>query len=413
MLSEIVRLRYTEATQIYKEDLVRYKEFKTGISSVMALITQTTGNTAKPFIRNMGSEDIKLQQILKDMKDRFSLEEKDRIRLLRKRYKALGSTPKSSEIDKWITDWESVYMDCKKADLPEAKGTVAAEDFIQAVKPLSEEFYNHWNPLIRNQDTYNLEISFFKVVQSFRADKEEKGLSSSRGTDAAFGTFRGQKELTDKDSHQKKSSRTSFPKCVCGRNHRYSQCWHLIESIRPEGWKPSESIKRKIEDMLQGDEKLQQVVKKVQLEAQSKSKKDSRQESESTNATQEVGWVMALQIQKPIIKPAYTPLRNCYVLDSASTINVCNDLSRFINTTDAEEGTGVYAGDTFVKTMKIGRIIFWPTDMNGKRFKVILTNVHYIPRFHTNIVSYDRLEEHGIYWDMRRNYLVHGNNDFC
>ena len=93
------------------------------------------------------------------------------------------------------------------------------------------------------------------------------------------------------------------------------------------------------------------------------------------------------------------PLQNSFLLDSASNVHVCNDRSRYHIFYNADETAGVYAGGRFMRTLGTGEIWIDCTGTNGNNVKSLLTDVHYIPDFHTNLISYDRLEMNGIYWD--------------
>jgi hypothetical protein len=123
------------------------------IGTVMTLINQTTGLTAKPFIQDMDmSADVR--QALIQLRRRFTLDNDQRIRILRKQYQTLLMTiPKLPELDKRITEWESTYADCMKYGLPEGDNNQAAEDFVQSTRVFSGEFYMSWSPAIRNKKT--------------------------------------------------------------------------------------------------------------------------------------------------------------------------------------------------------------------------------------------------------------------
>jgi hypothetical protein len=51
---------------------------------------------------------------------------------------------------------------------------------------------------------------------------------------------------------------------------------------------------------------------------------------------------------------------------------------------------------------------------NGETIQILVTNMHYIPTFHINIVSLDLIEEKGFSWEPKRNMVVNPNGeDFC
>ena len=61
-----------------------------------------------------------MQQALIQLKKRFTLDDDQQIQILRKQYQMLlMSIPKLPELDKRITEWESIYANCMKYGLPE------------------------------------------------------------------------------------------------------------------------------------------------------------------------------------------------------------------------------------------------------------------------------------------------------
>jgi hypothetical protein len=66
-----------------------------------------------------------------------------------------------------------------------------------------------------------------------------------------------------------------------------------------------------------------------------------------------------------------------------------------------------------MKTLGTGEVWINCTGVDGNNVKSLLTEVHYIPDFHTNLISYDRLEMNGIFWDPRRQVLYTDDRDIC
>ena len=171
---------YNHDINRYEKELTYYRQFMRGIGAVMTLINQTTGPSAKPFIRDMDmSADVR--QALIQMRRRFALDDDQRIRILRKQYQMLlVSIPKLPELDKRITEWESIYADCMKYGLPEGNNDRAAEDFVQSMRVFSDEFY--MSSAIRNRKTWNITIDFYEVIRAFRAHVEVKGIDKKKPT---------------------------------------------------------------------------------------------------------------------------------------------------------------------------------------------------------------------------------------
>ncbi|RYP30088.1 hypothetical protein DL768_011201 [Monosporascus sp. mg162] len=92
-------------------------------------------------------------------------------------------------------------------------------------------------------------------------------------------------------------------------------------------------------------------------------------------------------------------LKNCAILDSGSSIHVFHDLTRFERFAKAPRGHIVLAGNTEVTILGYGDVTIYVEDSRGKKKGLVLKEVAYCQGFHCNIVSYERLEQEGYYWD--------------
>ena len=94
------------------------------------------------------------------------------------------------------------------------------------------------------------------------------------------------------------------------------------------------------------------------------------------------------------------------ILDSGATIHVFNDLSRFSNFRKAPRGEYLIAGDSHVPILGYGDIAL--RLKNGKTLR--LKNTAYCKAFATNLVSFSRLKDKGIYWNTVGNFLFQESN---
>ena len=107
------------------------------------------------------------------------------------------------------------------------------------------------------------------------------------------------------------------------------------------------------------------------------------------------------------------PLQYSFILDSASTVHIMNDWTRFI---DFEEGDGsefIYTGDTKVMIEGTGTIIVRGRCLDGTEATLTLNNVLYVSTFHTNIVSLTRAIARGIHWNTENSYLTKNWKPLC
>jgi hypothetical protein len=247
-----------------------------------------------------------VRQVLIQLRRRFALDDDQWIRILRKQYQTLLMTiPKLPELDKRITEWESIYADCMKYGLPEGDNDRAAEDFVQSMRVFSDEFYMSWSPAIRNKKTWNITIDFYEVICAFRALKEERGIDKKKA-DIAFATFKGQSD--------KKRERD----CLCGEKHRFSLCEYINECLRKPDFKLDEDLMKKIQQRIDASGRLKSIINRIRKEVLEAQKG-------SANAMHQIGFASAVSVSNMAYSTMVLPLQNSFLLDSASNVHVCND----------------------------------------------------------------------------------------
>jgi hypothetical protein len=102
------------------------------------------------------------------------------------------------------------------------------------------------------------------------------------------------------------------------------------------------------------------------------------------------------------------PLKDSYLLDSASSIHVSHDRQRFNNFRRPPPAAGHYAlcGSGTVTIFGYGDVDVLVTNQRGRKRILRLHNVAYCPEFPTNIVSLQLLEDRGIDWKHREGDMV-------
>jgi hypothetical protein len=141
------QVMYQMAQKFYKDALVDHELFTKGISKVTSLMISTTGTAAKPFLEEIGKTE-KLPKIMKDLKNRFALTNNELMRLIQRKYVEICKTPKELEMDKWLTNWEKNHSECVHYMMKESNEEQLIRDFIMAIQPLLEVFYNQWSFII-------------------------------------------------------------------------------------------------------------------------------------------------------------------------------------------------------------------------------------------------------------------------
>jgi hypothetical protein len=255
---------------------------------------------------------------------------------------------------------------------------MAVQYFLRVVFDLAPDFSSFWINTIQNIDDEHQRPDLYAAIDRFRIHRQILGVESRSTPRAAFGaTLQGQQ--------QEERPRTP---CVCGKYHRYSQCWYLDDSIAPTGWQENPTIRKTVQDQLKKPEKKAAVDRALQRKKESnqdkqEEKKEIQHQSFATTTNQ---------------RDDEFPLRQSFILDSGADVHVCNDLSRAtgpIRLTGPGErlviGSGwiliVGYGDIEVKARA-------PAPRNQQIIK--LKDVAFIPSFFTNVVSLKKLIKGGI-----------------
>jgi GAG-pre-integrase domain len=100
-------------------------------------------------------------------------------------------------------------------------------------------------------------------------------------------------------------------------------------------------------------------------------------------------------------------LHDSFILDSTSTIHVCNNRERIQSLRPATENDHLIAGASRIPIEGFGlvEITLKRTPTSTQRIK--LAEVALVPSFHTNIVSLDRLMQWNVHWNTERQDLRH------
>jgi hypothetical protein len=98
-------------------------------------------------------------------------------------------------------------------------------------------------------------------------------------------------------------------------------------------------------------------------------------------------------------------LHDSFILDSASTIHVCNKRERFQMLRPANESYYLIAGASRIPIEGFGLVEITLKLTPTSSRKVKLAEVALVPSFHTNIVSLDRLMQRNVHWNTKRQEL--------
>jgi len=268
-----------------------------------------------------------IHQLLIKLRSRFRPSDIGRRNELIQQYRQLQKTPKDQNIESWLQQWERTYQKCQEINLWQAHGDQPIWDFLKAIEPLSPSFHSIWfHKLMGNLDPEVPTIDMFHLIETYRQYRAQSLTLDRKASHSAFpATFQG---LSQDESHQqpKQNAKT----CLCGKNHRFRDCWYLIKSKRPSNWTPNQRIEREINDKINRSAKLKVTIDRI-LQEQEKQLNQASTEAQNDQKNDSI-------VTEAFTTAFYTntssadayELRDSVLLDSGATIHVCNDKRRFI-----------------------------------------------------------------------------------
>jgi hypothetical protein len=184
---------------------------------------------------------------LKALRNRFAPTDRERKKELKHRYQQLQKSPRSTEVDSWLSNWEEIYAEGLEADLPAVKDD-PVEDFVNACERLNPEFHQYWSNRLEDPDIGN-NMDLHKIIDAFRIFRK-RTTKRDANKEISLASFQGQtleKEMDSKTSTEYTEPRKFRKDCPCGKKHFFKDCFYVNERIRPENWKPEPEIEKNFE----------------------------------------------------------------------------------------------------------------------------------------------------------------------
>jgi hypothetical protein len=240
----------SEHRSLYKLQLNRYDQRKASLAHLHRFIQETV----HPDHIHHTFECDTVQEMLVNLQKR--LKPKDDVRRLQltDQYRELQKSPKSNDLNAWMTNWEKVYREGVKLTQPIVQKDTAVQDFLRAVFDIAPDFASFWTNTIQSVDNENAKPDLYTIIDRFRVQRQilrvETAESSSR---SAYPTSlqeqqQGQQQGQQEEIQEKAPKKTD---CLCGEPHRFKDCPYLIPGRQPQGWKPDPAIQERIETKMQ------------------------------------------------------------------------------------------------------------------------------------------------------------------
>jgi predicted 2-oxoglutarate/Fe(II)-dependent dioxygenase YbiX len=182
----------------------------------------------------------------------------------------------------------------------------------------------------------------------------------------------------------------------------FKDCFYLIEQLRPAGWMLNPDILQEIDEKLARTPWIRGVVDRAKERAAESALKPSnrgnrdRKQQQKKKINAEASEESSLTEMAAFAVNMTYKLQNCWTLDSAADVHVCNDLARFQFERTAGVDDVLFAGKDAYDVQAYGTVILTVQTLNGTA-KIKLLNVALMPGFLTNLVALRRFVEKGVH----------------
>ncbi|KAF7174442.1 hypothetical protein CNMCM5623_007239 [Aspergillus felis] len=381
---------YDRQERRWKRQLNEYKELEYGLTVVWQEIEQTV--STKLLDRLTDESDHAIEKYWK-LKNGLEPSENDQKMDITSRYTRLQSKSANQNVETWLSEWEEVLGKCKRLDMTYLLGEYGTKTFLTALRSVDRMYAEiRLNELARDRslDVF-MEIHYFRKRWLSHSQRERKN---------AFATFKGKSPDEQNSDSTNQNQGNERPKrgpedCPCGEKHRFDKCPYVIESIRPNGWKPNKDIEKKFEWIKENKPTLRQAMESAIKRA------NQNQNKESTRTVMSI--IRSNSAVFSLGGSAYE-LRDSWIVDSGADIHICNDRTRFLTYEPVEDEYARF-GATDVQILGYGKVELTAIGMNGKAHILELSRVAYLPECHTNLLSTFQMMKHGFYLNQRKHVI--------
>jgi hypothetical protein len=413
--NDLKKLR--ELQQAVKPKLREFELKERALNEMVKHIQETVSSTYLSWTYDCNTVYdmlVALQMRLKPKKDVRRMELINRLIKLR-------DNPKTRQVDEWLQEYEKTYREGVKEEIPDFNSEYVVQGFLQATSKLNPEFATYFQmTLIRHPQE---KPDLYELVDAFRHHRAQmtvkKGATHGAFTSGGV-TLQGQPEA--KPATQNTEEKKKNDDCICGGKHRFKECPYLVESVQPKGWTADPEITKRVSQKLKEHKKLKNAVKHCcgkdaipfrKAEAAELAAGESEGEQENANKIRHAGFALSGVFNATSTSADY-PLRDSILLDSASDLHICNDLSRAIGPIrPSEEGQSVICGSDALPIEGWGEIEVTVKIPGSKKDLITLNNVAFIPRLQTSVASFYLMHKKGVEWDTGRGVLTWKNMDLC
>ncbi|PHH92205.1 hypothetical protein CDD83_8405 [Cordyceps sp. RAO-2017] len=379
----------------YKVKIVTYSNYQRAYADLAAWVRSTVDKT---YLGNTSSKS-NLRTIIRELKSSLAPTDTEQFDEARLRYRQVLSQTKRVKPEDWIVAWNKARLEGEKHKIPELQGYAGTSDFLTAVTTFDPAWAKNQIGQVAANRKRNLDSGFTLREPELFQEEVRRTRAAAKLTDSVFAA-----------SGMHDTSANS--PCPCG-----------LPSSK-HSWKAKDCAAVQI--AVNGASKDGRQVRPTRLKickeavklAKWKSLVDAVKESggdlQQTNSPEEPrkrGDFVGVAISAECLSDGTTesvfaalqkqhPLYNSTIYDGGATTHVVNNKDLLADIREASESDHIMIGDSSLKIQARGtrRMEDILDGEDGKNTRaLVLLDVAYVPRFHTNLFSAKKLEKKGLW----------------
>ncbi len=274
----------------HKKTLRTYREKIETLKNLNLFILTSVNQFNLLYLRNQ----ITIFQKLLVLKKRLALTNRIRELKVIRKYKDLQQTSKQNltskrdQLNQWLLEWKRIYAKTARLNLSNVQRNRYVYDFLNSLRTMNvtfvidrETILNHEVQQEKNSSSIkNLLKKFRNHLRTIRAlislDDDQRILASKWESDS-------NESIVDQENLDQTSE---ISLCICGTNHRFSECLYIRRSIRLSEWISNSAIQETM------NHRIFEIIDKLKVILNSIRSEDAKRmieidQSKTTNAKSE------------------------------------------------------------------------------------------------------------------------------
>ncbi len=422
----MMRDDFKETVRTYREKFEAFKALNLHI-----LITVDRSNLI--YLMN---EDTVFRK-LSVLKKRLVLTNHIREMKIIRRYRDLQNFLKHQQLNRWLIEWEQMYVETTRLKLPDIQKRRALFDFLNALRTVDVTFVIDREVILedkihRNENSHTLKDLLKNFRNHLRTARVLLSLMTNESSHSAFATLQSHSPDCD-HSHDDKFNL----KCLCEEDHLYRNCFYILIKNRPSEWKSDPKIEALVIEKIAKSELIrkkiymtQKIVDEDTTDLEFKNFNSNFAKSENfSSAGINIANSMSVDIVavsasfKDAVPAAFASifsgksypykLQNCWTLNCDTDIHVCNDRRQFNLTRVAGLDDMIMTDKIIYAIESYDTVNILTQEPSEQAMPIKLLNVTLAPEFLTNLVCLSKFTDKRVHWNIENNRLHRNESTFC